>query len=110
MMDTFDDFWAVYPLRVAKKDARRAWEKLHPSPDLQQRIAAALAWQVPLWASQGYGTPYPATYLNGERWEDEPPAPARPTARRAASYEPAWAEEARQARARVEAARRGGDA
>jgi hypothetical protein len=67
-------FWNAYPLRVAKKDARKAWAELEPTPELVDRIIEALAWQVPKWARDGYGTPYPASWLRAERWTDEPPA------------------------------------
>lgn len=69
-------FWDAYPRRCSKKEARKAWSKLKPSPELVDRIVAALAWQVPLrqWdgPKQDYA-PYPASWLNGERWTDAPP-------------------------------------
>jgi hypothetical protein len=71
-------FWDEYPLRVAKKDARKAWAELEPSPELVDRMLETLAWQVPKWARDGYGTPYPASWLRAERWTDEPPASLRP--------------------------------
>jgi hypothetical protein len=76
----FMAFWNAVPLRTAKKDARRAWAVLNPSPELVQEILTALAWQTPMWAQQGYGAPYPATYLNGERWTDECPTHLKPRA------------------------------
>lgn len=66
-------FWAVYPLKVSKKDARVAWIQVNPDALLVERMVQALAWQAPLWQQQGYGTPYPATWLRAERWTDEPP-------------------------------------
>lgn len=71
----FARFWAAYPYRVAKKDARRAWLKLNPPPELVDRICAALAWQSVEWAKKAdwYTPPYPASWLNAERWTDEPP-------------------------------------
>src|SRR5687768_7088255 len=78
---SFMAFWNAVPLRTAKKDARRAWAVLNPSPALVQQILDALAWQAPMWAAQGYGAPYPATYLNGERWTDECPAHLKPRER-----------------------------
>ena len=73
----FARFWDAYPQRVSKKEARKAWAGLNPSPELVDRMVATLAWQAPLWAKQGYGTPYPASWLNAERWTDEPPAQYR---------------------------------
>ena len=88
-------FWAVYPLRVSKKDARKAWAQLSPSSELIARILEALAWQVPMWASQSYGIPYPGTYIRTERWEDERPMVTVPVSRRA-DTRPAWLREAKE--------------
>lgn len=69
----FDVFWALYPRRVAKADARRAWAKI--SPDLYPAVIAGLQLQLKhnqQWQRDGgQYIPYPATWLNGERWEDE---------------------------------------
>jgi hypothetical protein len=67
-MSDFGIFWAVYPKRVAKKDAERAWKRLTS----QQRVAAmeALPRHIENWAEPEF-IPYPASWLNGERWEDE---------------------------------------
>lgn len=90
----FEDFWAVWPKREAKKDARRAWDKLRA----QQRIAAlqALPGHIERWRREGRARnhiPHPATWLNGERWEDElgeifPPQPQQ--RRAAAPSGPPW--------------------
>lgn len=71
----FDRFWDAYPKRRAKADARKAWAKLRPAPDLVEAILEALAWQSlqPDWLKDDRQfVPYPATWLRGERWEDEP--------------------------------------
>lgn len=69
---TWDDFWLLYPRRVAKKDALRAWVRLRP----WQQVAAVTAlvqWRR-VWASKELEyLPHPATWLNGERWDDELP-------------------------------------
>jgi hypothetical protein len=70
----FAAFWDSYPRRVAKKDARKAWAKLNPSPELAARIVAQLEWQVPAFKWDGEKSdfaPYPASWLNAERWNDE---------------------------------------
>lgn len=71
-------FWAVFPLKVAKKEARVAWMQAGPTPELVDRMIATLAWQAPFWAAQGYGTPYPASWIRGERWSDERPQALSP--------------------------------
>lgn len=69
--ESFDVFWAAYPLKHAKKDARKAWGQLSPSPGLVVRICEHLALRVKTrqWR-EGY-IPLPATFIRGERWEDE---------------------------------------
>jgi hypothetical protein len=73
-MDTFSAFWTAYPRHEAKKDAQKAWSKLNPSPELVERIIAALTWQreQESWQKDdGQYIPLPATWIRGERWEDE---------------------------------------
>lgn len=84
--DLFAQFWAAYPKRKDKAKAQKAFAKLHPNEQLLAEILAALDWQKQSadWARDGgQYIPYATTYLNGRRWEDEPPqntAPARPAA------------------------------
>ena len=70
---SFDLFWQNYPRHVAKKDAQKAWAQIAPSDELALLIASAAALQ----AHTNFKLrpkdkiPYPATWLRGERWEDE---------------------------------------
>ena len=73
--DHFERFWAVYPRRDAKKDARKAWTQIGGDQHVEA-ILTALGWQAAQWTERQF-TPLPATYLRGERWDDEPPE-ARP--------------------------------
>lgn len=73
-MEEFDQFWAAYPKKVAKADARKAWAQtkdIRPSlPELLSKIQANCKTES--WMkSAGTFIPYPATWLRGERWEDE---------------------------------------
>lgn len=77
----FGQFWKAYPRRVAKGAARKAWEKLRPDRQLTERILAAVErdkatdqWQ----RENGRFIPHPATWLNQQRWEDEPDTGAEP--------------------------------
>lgn len=68
----FDEFWALYPRKIAKAVARKAWSRLNQ----QQQLDAAKAIQthIEYWASKETELefiPHPATWLNQERWEDE---------------------------------------
>lgn len=71
----FAKFWAHYPKRVAKKDARKAWLDLNPTEAMVDRMLTTLAWQSqqPAWLKDGGAfIPYPASWLRAERWTDEP--------------------------------------
>lgn len=74
----FLQFWAKYPRHIARQDALKAWAQLKPSAALLAKILEALGWQCeqPRWRDVEY-IPYPATWLRGWRWEDEP-TPATP--------------------------------
>ena len=68
----FDTFWAAYPRKEAKKDAMKAWASLA----LGQKFAAreSIPIHVRYWEASGRSKQYiplPATWLRGERWEDE---------------------------------------
>lgn len=67
----FVEFWNAYPRRVGKKAALKAWEKIHPDFDLAAQIVAAIHLQA-LADRELRFIPHPATWLNGERWTDEP--------------------------------------
>lgn len=68
---SFERFWARYPRHVAKKDAMKAWARL--TDEQTVRAFEALPDHVAFWRSRGevQYIPYPATWINGERWEDE---------------------------------------
>lgn len=73
----FDRFWAAYPRKDKKKEARQVWDKLKPSEDLLQTMLAAIEEQKRgrNWI-EGY-IPQPPTWLRGERWTDKPAPPPR---------------------------------
>jgi hypothetical protein len=74
----FERFWSVYPKKKSRADAEKAWRKLAPSPELAQRIYDAVAAQrgAADWTKDGgQFIPYPASWLNAKRWEDEAHAP-----------------------------------
>ena len=67
----FDKFWEAYPKKQGKRDALKAWGKISEEDqikilaDIPNRLARDQQWQ-----SQKF-IPLPATYLRGERWNDE---------------------------------------
>ena len=74
LQERFDRFWAVYPKKTAKQGALSAWQKLKPDNELTEKILLALERQkksVQWQRDNGQYIPYPASWLNGRRWEDE---------------------------------------
>ena len=70
--EAFTEFWALYPRKVGKIAALKAWRSTAPKI---ADVRSALAWQVtqPGWVKDaGAFIPHPATWLNQRRWEDEP--------------------------------------
>jgi hypothetical protein len=67
----FDAFWNAYPRRDAKGHARRAWLKAIRKCDPSVIIEGAARYGADPNRSKEY-TAMPATWLNGERWGDEP--------------------------------------
>lgn len=70
---TFEALWLLYPKKVAKFDAKKAWNRLNPT-DRLAAIIGLVDWRQ-IWLGRGelQFTPHCATWLNGHRWEDELP-------------------------------------
>lgn len=70
----FESFWSMYPKKKAKQDARKVWDKLKVDGHLYTAIMKGLTLHRKSrdWIKDnGQYIPYPATWLNGRRWEDE---------------------------------------
>jgi len=71
----FHKFWEAYPRKQKKQQAIEAWcKKAKHLTEVQKAIIEALSWQIRSddWTRDGGRyIPYPATYLNQERWTDE---------------------------------------
>ena len=69
----FDTFWAAYPRRDDKGHARIAFARALKKTTLDVMLKA-LDWQrqTPQFRGERRFIPLPATWLNGERWADEP--------------------------------------
>lgn len=73
----FNKFWILYPRKVAKGHAKRAFYKLIKNQrDVDKFMATLIAslewWKTqPSWTgNEGKYIPYPATWLNRGQWED----------------------------------------
>ena len=74
--DLFNQFWDAYPKHIAKQSAVKAFEKLKPDEKLLEAMLKAIESQKESkqWEKDGGAfIPYPATWLNQRRWEDELP-------------------------------------
>ena len=70
-MFIFDDLWKIYPKKVGKGTARKAFAKAMTKATADQ-IEHSLSVFVRSWGSQDKKfMPHLATWLNGERWDDE---------------------------------------
>lgn len=68
----FAAFWDAYPRKTAKGEARKAWAKaVKGGADPGVLIAAAVRYRDSPGRKPDY-TPHPATWLNQERWGDDP--------------------------------------
>ena len=94
---SFEDFYKIYPRKTAKGAAQRAWDKLPPE-DRQKAVEGALRYANDPNRDPSF-TAYPATWLNAQRWLDEPLPPRKFTP------EEIKARELLEARAKAEAER-----
>jgi hypothetical protein len=84
----FDEFWTLYPRKVGKGAARKAFTKA-VSKVGTARVRAALVAQLPdLGGREQKFIPHPATWLNQERWGDEPAPSAIPVSFESQFYFP----------------------
>ena len=72
----FDRFWDAYPRKESKPVARKAFDKVRPDGELLSKMIDSIErwkrsqqWQ----ENGGQFIPYPASWLNQRKWEDEPP-------------------------------------
>ena len=72
---SFQRFWEAYPKHKGKEPARKVFQKLKASEELLETILSAVERekQSDQWKrDNGQYIPYPATWLNQRRWEDDP--------------------------------------
>ena len=69
---SFQTFYAMYPRKMGRKEAEKAWNRL--TPIQQAECLEALPNYLKYWKlkeTQKDYIPYPASFLNQERWTDE---------------------------------------
>lgn len=69
--EEFDDFWAIYPRREGKGAAKKAWAKAVKTIPADELLPVVRSYAVRMHGSEKRFIPFPATWLNQERWADE---------------------------------------
>jgi hypothetical protein len=77
-MNDFAEFWSLFPRRVSKRAAQKAWDKEMKAGTDPALIIAGLRRQLPHFATRDEQfIPHAATWLNQGRFEDEISPPQR---------------------------------
>lgn len=74
----FEQFWKAYPRRTAKGNARKAFIAALKKIDTETLLAKASQFAKQQAGKEPQFIPHPASWLNGERWEDETLKPQDP--------------------------------
>jgi hypothetical protein len=75
--DTFDKFWELYPKKIAKADAIKAWNKAIKVKTAERLLELTKAYAEGKLPDQTY-IPYPASWLNKGLYESVEVAEAKP--------------------------------
>lgn len=74
------EFYGIYPRKKAKEDFFKAWKQMErerpPLQDMKEALGRQMA--APDWPQDITKVLYPATWIRGKRWEDEPALLVRP--------------------------------
>jgi hypothetical protein len=73
----FDNFWKLYPKKVAKADALKAWNKATKTKTADELLKLTKAYAEGKLPEDKY-IPYPASWLNKELYESVEVAEAKP--------------------------------
>lgn len=65
---SFEDFWNIYPNKIAKREALKKYNKLNETERAEIRDTIKKYIEFKPFAT--YTHPHPVTYLNQKRWED----------------------------------------
>jgi len=67
----FDQFWELCPRKIAKGAARKAFLKAAQKASLDSILSGMAQHADEIKSNDPMFIPYPASWLNAERWEDE---------------------------------------
>lgn len=70
----FESFWSAYPRKTAKAEALKSFTKINPDEQTLAKMLAAVErskLSTDWMKDNGQFIPFPSTWLNQRRWEDE---------------------------------------
>lgn len=70
--DDFETWWSEYPRKIAKGTAFKAWKSAIRKASFDVILDSVKAFAVKCAGQEQQYIPHAATWLNGERWNDEP--------------------------------------
>ena len=70
VVNAFNQFWDVYPRKKDKGHALKALQKALEKASIDEIVSGAIAYRDDPTREDEF-TAYPASWLNGERWDDE---------------------------------------
>src|SRR6266436_1816977 len=70
--EEFREFWNIYPKRVDRQEALRAWVKGLCDGSIGEILAGLEKWKATEQWSDPDKIPYPSTWLNKRRWKEAP--------------------------------------
>jgi hypothetical protein len=70
--DDFETWWSEYPRRIAKGTAFKAWKSAISKTSFDVLLDSVKAFAIKCSLVEQQYIPHAATWLNGERWNDEP--------------------------------------
>jgi hypothetical protein len=74
----FEQWWAIYWRKVARRAAEKAFRAHVKTQERFEQVMAATRVQTPTMSARDPDKrPHGATWINGERWNDEPSLPRR---------------------------------
>ncbi|MFZ4894651.1 helix-turn-helix domain-containing protein [Plantibacter sp. Mn2098] len=71
VIDPFERFWKVYPRKVKKADAKRAYRKALKVATPEEILAGLAAYTKTIQGKEPEFIAHASTWLNGERWDDD---------------------------------------
>ena len=75
--DAFERFWSVYPRKIGKQSAKRAFERVNVPLETPVTAVERQKCSDHWTQNNGQFIPHPATWLNQGRWDDELPESGR---------------------------------